>query len=112
MKNNDKKESSIRFVSKALKLISENVDLHNPESVKHLIAQRNGSNGYKKNLCLAYKKFCETYNIEWTRPLYKQNHKPIRIPTCARSLILPLLFCPSQSSPLVARRRIRSARKP
>jgi integrase len=55
--------------------------LNNPEEVKQLISKINGSNGYKKNLCLAYNKYCKYYNIDWEMPIYIPNPKQIRIPT-------------------------------
>jgi len=81
MKNNGKKESSIKFVSKSLTLLDRNTDLNNPEQVKQWIAQRKVGTGYKRNLCLAYHKYCQHYGIEWTPPKYEQEAKPIRIPT-------------------------------
>ena len=81
MKNNGKKESSIKFVSKSLTLLDRNTDLNNPEQVKQWIAQRKVGTGYKRNLCLAYHKYCQHNGIEWTPPKYEQEAKPIRIPT-------------------------------
>ena len=52
-----------------------------PEEVKQFISKIDGSNGYKKNLCLAYNKFCEYYNMNWEMPIYIPNPKQIRIPT-------------------------------
>jgi hypothetical protein len=81
LKANGKGEHWITFVSKALTHLSEHVQLDNSEAVKQFIANKNGSTGYKKNLCTAYNTYCQHYEIEWTKPLYKQTRKPIRIPT-------------------------------
>ena len=56
MKNNGKSDYSIKFVDKSLTYISKHADLNKPEQVKQFIANKNVSNGYKKNLCLAYNK--------------------------------------------------------
>ncbi len=82
MKNNAKSEYSIKSVDKALKTISEHADLNKPEQVKAFIANKqNISNGYKKNLCLAYNKYCKYYKIQWQMPKYQPQPKIIRIPT-------------------------------
>jgi hypothetical protein len=33
--------------------------MNNPEEVKQFISKIDGCNGYKKNLCLAYNKYCK-----------------------------------------------------
>jgi integrase len=84
MQNNGKKPSSIHFVSKSLQLMNRETDLNNPEAVKKWIAQRQVSTGYKRNLYLAYNKYAQYYNIAWEKPNYRQQDKPIRIPTRER----------------------------
>jgi integrase len=81
MKNKGKSNYSIRFVDKALTHISENVNLNNPQEVMIFIANKDVSNGYKKNLCLAYNKFCKYYRIQWEMPLYEPEAKSVKIPT-------------------------------
>jgi integrase len=81
MKNNGKSDYSIQFVDKALTYISKHADLSEPEQVKQFIARRQVSSGYKKNLRLAYDKYCRYYEIEWQMPLYRPEAKTIRIPT-------------------------------
>jgi integrase len=81
MKNLGKSDYSIRFTSKALILLSKHADLNNPEAVKTFIASLNTTSGYKKNLCIAYNKFCQYYQIKWEMPLYKPEEKQIKIPT-------------------------------
>ncbi len=39
MKNNGKKDCSIKFVDKALTLLAKHANLNNPEEVKHFIVQ-------------------------------------------------------------------------
>ncbi|UCB60989.1 MAG: site-specific integrase, partial [Candidatus Bathyarchaeota archaeon] len=36
---------------------------------------------YKRNLIIAYDLYCKYYEIEWEKPQYRQEPKPIRIPT-------------------------------
>jgi len=81
MKNEGKSDYTIRFTSKALSLLSKHADLNNPEQVKQYIAQLNTSTSYKRNLCIAYNKYCKFYKIEWEMPLYKPQAKQIKIPT-------------------------------
>lgn len=81
MKDDGLSDCSIKFVSKALTMLSKHCDLNNPESVKPFIANINGSVGYKKNLSRSYNKFCKYYGIQWTMPKYIQQSKPIKIPT-------------------------------
>ena len=81
MKNTGKSDYSIKFVDKALTYISQHANLNEPEQVKQFIANKNVSNGYKKNLCIAYNKYCKYYKIEWEMPLYTPEAKTIKIPT-------------------------------
>jgi len=81
MKNNGKSSYSIKFVDKSLTYISKHANLNQPEEVKHFIASKTVSNGYKKNLCLAYNKYCKYYRIQWEMPIYKPEPKTIKIPT-------------------------------
>jgi len=81
MKNNARSEYSIKFVDKALTCISQHANLNEPEQVKQFIANKNVSNGYKRNLCIAYNKYCKYYQIKWQMPLYKTEAKMIKIPT-------------------------------
>jgi integrase len=81
MKNNGRSEYSIKFVDKSLTYISKHANLNEPEEVKQFIANLQTSNGYKRNLSIAYNKYCKHYQIEWQMPLYKTEEKTIKIPT-------------------------------
>ena len=81
MKNQNRSNYSIRFVDKALRHISQHADLNKPETVKQFIANKPVSNGYKRNLCIAYNKYVKYYEIKWEMPLYKTEAKIRRIPT-------------------------------
>jgi hypothetical protein len=52
MKNDNKSDDNIRFTRKALSLISRHSSLSEPESVKAFIAQMQGTDSYKRNLCI------------------------------------------------------------
>jgi integrase len=81
MKNNGKSDYSITFVDKSLTYISKHADLNQPEQVKQFIANLQTSNGYKRNLSIAYNKYCKYYQIQWQMPLYLPEAKTIKIPT-------------------------------
>lgn len=81
MENIGKAESSIKFVYKALTHISNHANLNEPETVKQFIASLQTKNGYKRNLCIAYNKYCKYYRILWEMPLYKTEAQAIKIPT-------------------------------
>jgi len=84
MKNNAKSDYTIRNYDKLLRHISKYADLDNPEEVKRFIANKQTSNGHKKNLSLAYNKYCDYYNLVWEMPKYLPEPKQIRIPTTAQ----------------------------
>jgi integrase len=81
MKNNGKADDTIKFVDKALTRLDQLADLNNPEQVKREIANLPTANSYKRNLCFAYKLYCDYYKIAWEKPIYYQEPKAIRIPT-------------------------------
>ena len=81
MKNDNKSNYTINFTRKALTFLAKHASLSEPEAVKHFIAQHNVSDGYKRNLCIAYNKFCKYYKIKWQMPLYIQEAKNITLPT-------------------------------
>jgi hypothetical protein len=68
MKKDNKSDYTINFTRKALAFSSQHTNLNEPEAVKALIAKLETRNGYKRNLCIAYNKFCKHYQIQWTMP--------------------------------------------
>jgi len=88
MKNDNKSDYTINFTRKALDFLAKHTSLGEPEAVKHFIAQLDTSNGYKRNLCIAYNKYCKFYRIEWTMPLYLPEAKNIKLPTKEKLLML------------------------
>jgi integrase len=81
MKKDNKSDYTINFTRKALTFLSKHTSLSEPEAVKMLVAEHKSSDGYKRNLCIAYNKFCKYYKIEWNMPTYHPESKGIRIPT-------------------------------
>jgi len=81
MKNNGYSDYTIELTDKALTRLGKHADLEKPETVKQFIASLQVSDGYKKNLCLAYNKYADYYKIKWEMPSYKQQRKIVRIPT-------------------------------
>jgi integrase len=81
MKNTGRSDYSIKFVDKSLTYISKHASLNNPEEVKQFIANLNVTDGYKRNLAIAYNKYARYYQIQWEMPLYTQEAKAIKIPT-------------------------------
>jgi integrase/recombinase XerD len=52
-------------------LMTAGADLNNPEDVKFVIAEKKCSEGYKKNLVLAYDTYLRMRKIKWDAPKYK-----------------------------------------
>ena len=80
LKNNGATDDTIKNNDKLLRHLAKYTDLNNPEAIKQFIANK-PSQSYKRNLSLAYDKYCQHYKIQWQRPHYKQESKMIRIPT-------------------------------
>jgi integrase len=88
MKNDNKSDYTINFTRKALNFLAKHTSLGEPEAVKHFIAQLKTSDSYKRNLCIAYNKYCRFYKIEWTMPVYLPEAKNIKLPTKEKLLML------------------------
>jgi integrase len=81
MKKNNTRDYTINFTRKALSYLSKHTSLEEPEAVKMLIAELRTSDGYKRNLCIAYNKYAKLYGINWTMPRYREPAKNIALPT-------------------------------
>jgi len=82
MKLDNKSEYTINFTRKALTYISKHADLNKPEEAKMFIALlENVTDGYKRNLAIAYNRYCKHYKITWNMPLYKEEQRNIALPT-------------------------------
>jgi integrase len=82
MKLNNNSEYTINFTRKALAYISRHADLSKPQEVKMFIALlQNVTDGYKKNLCIAYNKYCKRAKIQWEMPKYAIEARNIALPT-------------------------------
>jgi len=81
MKKDNKSDYTINFTRKALVFLSKHTTLSEPEAVKLLIAELESSDGYKRNLCIAYNKYAKFYGIIWNMPKYREPAKNIALPT-------------------------------
>jgi integrase len=81
MKADNKSNYTIRFANKALTFLSKRTNLAEPEAVKMFIATLKTSDSYKKNLCIAYNRYCKHFEIKWNMPKYDQEAKNIALPT-------------------------------
>jgi integrase len=81
MKKDNKSDYTINFTRKALSFLSHHTSLAEPEAVKLFIATHKASDGYKRNLCIAYNKYCKFYDIAWNMPKYREPAKNIALPT-------------------------------
>ena len=88
MKNDNKADSTIKFTRKALTFLSKHTSLSEPEAVKAFIAQLDSKNGYKRNLCIAYNKYCKLYKIKWNMPIYRPEEREIIPPKKDKILML------------------------
>jgi integrase len=81
MKKDNKSDYTISFTRKALNFLAKHASLDEPEGVKLVVAELKASDGYKRNLCIAYNKYAKFYGIEWTMPKYREPPKNIALPT-------------------------------
>lgn len=88
MKNDNKSEGTIRFPCKAPSLFSRNARLAEPESVKAFLAQKNGTDSYKRNLAIAYNKYCKFYGLELRMLFYQQEAKVTKLPAKEKLIML------------------------
>jgi integrase len=88
MKADNKSDYTINFTRKSLMYLSKHTSLAEPEAVKIFIATLKVSDSYKKNLCIAYNRYCKHYKIEWSMPKYTQEAKNVALPTREKLLML------------------------
>jgi integrase len=81
MKKDNKSHYTINFTRKALSYLAKHTNLAEPEAVKLVIAELKTSDGYKRNLCIAYNKYAKFCGITWTMPKYREPAKNIALPT-------------------------------
>jgi integrase len=81
MKKDNKSDYTINFTRKALAYLAKRTSLSEPEAVKLVIAELKASDGYKRNLCIAYNKYAKFYGITWAMPKYREPAKNIALPT-------------------------------
>jgi len=81
MKKDNKSDYTINFTRKALNFLAKHTSLDEPEAVKLVVAELKASDGYKRNLCIAYNKYAKFYGITWIMPKYREPPKNIALPT-------------------------------
>lgn len=81
LENNGKSKGTIQSTNRILTHMSKHIDLEQPEQIKQFIARHQCTNSYKKNMCLAYNRYCKYYKIQWQMPKYKQEQRYIKVPT-------------------------------
>jgi hypothetical protein len=64
MKKDNKSDYTINYTRKAFTFLSKHTSLQEPEAVKLFMATHKTSDGYKRNLCIAYNKYCKFFNIK------------------------------------------------
>jgi len=69
LENNGRAKSTIESTHRILTYISKHANLNNPEQIKQFIANHQCSNAYKKNMCLAYNRYCQYYQSARAREL-------------------------------------------
>jgi hypothetical protein len=80
-------EGTVITLGRQLRHLARYADIHDPESVKHFIANKKKkdgdkcSNAYKDILCLAYNRFCKFYERKWEMPTYTPAESIPNIPT-------------------------------
>jgi len=72
---------TIQGRTKLLKRLAKLGDLHNPESIKEVIAKQEWSTGRKVNAVDAYTSFLQMQNTKWQPPQYRRIRKLPFIPT-------------------------------
>jgi len=88
MRDNGKSTYTINNTKKALRFLAQHTSLKEPNAVKHFIAEHKVSQGYKRNLCIAYNAYCKHYNIQWQMPTYHPEPRNITLPTKERIMML------------------------
>jgi len=81
MKKDNKSDYTINFTRKTLNFLAKHTSLDEPEAVKLVVAELKASDGYKRNLCIAYNKYAKFYGITWTMLKYREPPKNIALPT-------------------------------
>jgi integrase len=80
LKKSGKAEDTIKNVSKKLYALEQHTNLEDPEAVKTFVATAPLSNGYKRNLIMAYEHYVKLYGLTWTKPKYHEKAKMPKIP--------------------------------
>ena len=74
-------KQTIDNTRKYLTAISQHTDISNPEQVKAFIARKQCSDGHKKILAYAYKRYANYYKLPYTMPRFHPKSRHIKIPS-------------------------------
>ena len=81
MKKQGYAESTIRNTGKRLRALSGLCDLADPERVKEVIARKECSEGYKRNLVNEYIYYLKAHGLSWEKPRYQRANRIPRVPS-------------------------------
>ncbi len=65
----------------ALNHVASRVDIEDVSAVSELVARAKWRDSYKANLCDFYSHYCKFYNIAFSKPRYRKDHKIPRVPS-------------------------------
>ncbi len=74
------REQTIQSHGRALRFLSRNANLEDPESIREFIASRTSSGGRKENLVNIYAKYAEFNKISFSKPRYQREDTLPKIP--------------------------------
>jgi integrase len=74
-------KQTIDNTRKYLTAISQHTDISNPEQVKAFTARKQCSDGHKKILAYAYKRYANYYKLPYTMPRFHPKSRQIKIPS-------------------------------
>ena len=81
MKKQGYAESTIRTTARRLKHLSSLCNLDDPERVKEVIASKECSEGYKRNLVNDYLYYLKAHGLSWEKPRYQKGKRLPKVPS-------------------------------
>jgi len=74
-------ENTLKDISAKLRFLGKHANLNNPLEVNKFISNIAASNAYEHNLIKVYGYYVRNNKLEWDRPKYRFERKPIKIPS-------------------------------
>ncbi len=81
LRNRGYSESYLKTLITALNHVASRVDVEDTSAVLELVAKAKWRDSYKANLCDFYSHYCKFYNIAFSKPRYRKDHKIPRVPS-------------------------------